>query len=201
MEPPPLPDKFFEVIRDESEFREFVRAEYVDDSASGCLRPMLLRNIMQDAYQCYTKDTERLGDNMLTPPDHFKHAGFIAYWLRRHNPVYGFKEEIEMPTARQEKTRDFIKKYGNVFLAFSCGYKICFYFEQGAASASEKMPVPDKNYIESICYLMKYKNVSPHSLGFIYRSLFFGFRDPDFRDPEQDATLSPSDNSHPTLSQ
>ena len=177
IERPPLSEKFFEVIRDESEFREFVRGEFFYDSAFGCLRPLLLRNIMQDAYQCYIKDTERLEDNMLTPPDHFKHAGFIAYWLRRHNSVYGFKEELEAPSIRQEKARDFIKKYGNVYLAFSCEYKICLYYEQGDMLAGTKMPEPDQNYFESICYLMKYKSVSPHSLGFIYRSLFYGFGD------------------------
>ena len=177
IERPPLVEEFFKVIRDESEFREFVRREYVYELSFSCLRPLLLKNIMQDAYQCYIKDTDRLGGNMLTPPDHFKHAGFIAYWLRRHNPVYGFKEELEAPSLRQEEVRDFIKKYGNVYLAFSCGYKICLYYEQGVAPAGTEMPEPDQSYIESICYLMKYKNVSPHSLGFIYRSLFYGFGD------------------------
>ena len=177
IEQPPLSKDFFKDIRDKLEFQEFVRREYVYGSAFGCLRPMLLKNIIQDAYQCYTKDTERLGYNMPTPPDHFKHAGFIAYWLRRHNPVYGFEGERETPSMGQEKVRDFIKKYGNVYLAFVCGYKICLYFEQGAAPAGTEMPEPDQNYIESICYLMKYKNVSPHSLGFIYRSLFYGFGD------------------------
>ena len=177
-EPLWLPKDFFDVIRDEGEFREFALRGYAYDAKIGLLKPKFLAGMMHDVYQCYKKDTERLDHNMPTSPDHFKCAGFIAYWLRRHPPVYKFQEMTGELSDKQEKVRELILKYGNVLLAFSYGYQICLFFEQGSSkSANPKMPQLDLNYIESICYLMKYKNVSPHSLGFIYRSLFYGFGD------------------------
>ena len=129
---------------------------------------------MQDAYQCYKSDIERLDANMKTFPDHFKHAGCLAYWLRRHYPVFKWREADAMLPEKHEEARKFFIDYGHVFQAFNMGYEICLYFERHRIPVIQNPPRDvDKDYVQTVCYLMKYKNISPHAMGFIYRSLFF----------------------------
>ena len=174
-EPLPLPGggDFFNRIRDKDKFIEFVRREYEYEADKfAALSPTLSDDAMLDVYQCYKRDVERLEENMDTTPSHFKRAGFLAYWLRRHKPVlkWGIVSG-EVLALGQQKARDFIVDYGHVYLAFSLGYGICRYFERGADS-KRGLPDPNDKYVEAACYLMKYKSISPHAMGFIYHSLF-----------------------------
>ncbi len=68
--------------------------------------------------------------------------------------------------------RDIYVDYGNEYLAFCIGFKICRYFEE-LRNPSHKLPELNYDYVTATCYSMKYKSTSPHSMGSIYRSLFF----------------------------
>ncbi len=158
----------------EKQFAEIVMREYEYEASLACLEPLFSRNFMKDAYQCYKGDIERLDGNMKTNPDHFKCAGCLAYWLRRHAPVYKFKENEEtMLSPEQQELRSMITDYGNAYLAFMLGYKACKFFQENDIKKPKLPGNLDKNYLETICYLMKYKSISPHAMGMIYRSLFF----------------------------
>ena len=174
-ESPPLPADFLNHIRDEDKFKEFIRREYVYEAGRCGLEPLLSKAAVHDVHQCYMHDTKRLDEKMDTSPDHFKHAGFLAYWLRRHKPIREWPPEStdQMVTPRQEEARAFLVEYGHVYLAFSIGYKICLFYERESVSVDRASPTLNKNYTQSVCYLMKYKSISPHAMGFIYRSLFF----------------------------
>ena len=176
-EPPPLPHNLLEeVIQEEDGFRKYLHQEYAYEAGAGFYDLLLSDRVVHDVYECYTEDAERLAGKMPTVPDHFKHAGILAYWLRRHNPILSWKETGVMPHNEYASARDFLMRYGHVYLAFAYGYRICLLYVR-ESTGGKTMPelTPNPNYIESICNLMKYKSVSPHSLGFIYRSLFFGF--------------------------
>ena len=175
-ESPPLPPDFFNYILKEDKFREFINQEYVYEAGRCGLSPTLSRMAAHDAHQCYLHDIKRLDEKMDTSPDHFKHAGFLAYWLRRHNPIRGWdgERDDDVLTPAQHKERQFLRDYRHVYLAFWLGYKICLFYEREIAPAGRTLPAPDTSYTQSICYLMKYKSISPHAMVFIYRSLFFG---------------------------
>ena len=175
-ESPPLLADFFKHILEEDKFREFIGQEYAYEAGRCGLKPKLSNAAVHDAHQCYLHDIKRLDEKMReSSPDHFKHAGFLAYWLRRHNPIRGWKGEIDGDelTPAQKNERAFLLDYRHVYLAFWLGYKICLFYERETAPAGRILPTPDKSYTRSVCYLMKYKSISPHAMGFIYRSLFF----------------------------
>ena len=182
-EPPPLPEggDFFNRIDDKKTgkdvFKYCVFDEYKYEAQFGGYVPKMSESAIEDVHSCYMEDITRMDGKMPTPPDHFKRAGIIAYWLRRHAPVFGFELCNGMPSQRQRRIQEeLLIEYGHVYLAFVFGYKLCLFFVR-EDTRGKTMPELDQNYIESICYLMKYKSVSPHSLGFIYRSLFYGFGD------------------------
>ena len=178
-ETPPLPGggDFFNRICVEDKFKEFVRSEYeYETNKFAALSPTLSDDAMLDVHQCYMRDAERLEESMDTTPSHFKRAGLLVYWLRRHKPVVKWgivNGEVLAPD--QQKARDFIVDYGHVYLAFSLGYSICLYFEREVdreTAGKRALPNPNDKYVEAVCYLMKYKSISPHAMGFIYHSLF-----------------------------
>src|SRR5262249_27824405 len=122
------------------------------------------------------------------PLDHFKYAGFLCYWLRRCPPLYDFRPNADPGIARI-KYRDpktILTQYGNVFAAFDIGLRICRYWESArvdidySADARQKMirfTIPkNSEYIGDICYTLAEKNISPHSLNMLYKSLFLSFR-------------------------
>ena len=180
-EPPPLPGggDFFKLIEHaktgKDVFKYCVFDEYQYEAQFGCYVPKMSESAIEDAYSCYMEDIARMDSKMPTQPDHFKRAGIIAYWLRRHAPVFGFKLCDDMASKKQKRIQEeLLIEYGHVYLAFAFGYKLCLFFVR-EDTGGKTMPELDLKYIQSICYLMKYKSISPHSLGFIYRSLFFGF--------------------------
>lgn len=174
-EPPPLPHNLLEeVIQKEHGFKKYIHQEYTYEAGAGFYELVLSDRVVHDVYECYMEDTKRLDGKMSTTPDHFKRAGVLAYWLRRHNPVLSWRETGAMPHDEHISVRNFLMRYGHGYLAFAYGYKISLLYVR-KDTGGQTMPELTSNYIESICNLMKYKSVSPHSLGFIYRSLFFGF--------------------------
>ena len=64
-------------------------------------------------------------------------------------------------------------QYGSEALAFDLGISICVFFEIHQKGNHNRM-VPDfsSDYVKAISYFMKFKNISPHSMGMIFRSLF-----------------------------
>ena len=176
---PELDRDFFKKVEDEDNgnrfFQMYIQTEYEYECGQACLYPVISNSALNDVHACYMDDIKRLGSKMATDPDHFKRAGIMAYWLRRHNPVLKFQEDGPPPIKPSknqdlDNVTDIMIEYGHVYLAFATGYTICRFFESWRST----IPELDKDYIDGICYLMKYKSISPHALGFIYRSLFFG---------------------------
>lgn len=62
------------------------------------------------------------------------------------------------------------------FAVFDFGLTICHFFEHQKKQNPSGAPAIGGNdgfsYHESICYVMEFKNLSPHSMGMIYRSLY-----------------------------
>lgn len=61
--------------------------------------------------------------------------------------------------------------YANEFVAFDYGYRQCMKYEKLRLTFTGPSFWPDIEFIDTICYFLKFKNVSPHAIVLIYKSL------------------------------
>ena len=121
--------------------------------------------------------------------DHFKHASFIAFWLRRMLPinqtlvVSRFRSIPDDPSA--DENQRFFLRYGNELCALLIGFQICLFYEAGLKRSSgyvyeirtnpierlKQFSFP-QNIIADFVMILKHKNMSPHALYLLYKSLF-----------------------------
>ena len=168
LEPPPFNDNILSDLKIEGKFRDIIEREYSYEANMGGLDVKLSVKILHDAHQNYLKDIALLGKNLKTLPDYFKHAGCLAYWLHYYQPIREWSggDIVLSSKSRKQKAREFLLDYGHDYLAFCLGFKICSFFEKYGCDI-------DINYIESICYVIKNKSISPHAMMMVYRSLFY----------------------------
>lgn len=133
---------------------------------------------MADVHHFWTEDIRRLKEFSLAgkDPDHFKQAAHLAYWLRRIGPVMDYVVANYGPlNEREKRSRDFLRQFNTEYIAFDVGYQICEFYETAALPSGvvpRKFGIDDE-YLASICCFLKEKNVSPHALYLIYKSLFY----------------------------
>ncbi len=154
------------------EFIKFVRRQYFFIARKGGLEPFISDPRLSDAWQAFRFDRRHYRNSLQTDssPDHFKLSGMLAYWLRRTAPVYDFKS-IVVPDANKH-LRGLLQKQGSECLAFELGLSICEFFVRDGGDGVKMVPDISADYWETVTYFMKFKNLSPHAMGIIYRSLF-----------------------------
>ncbi len=174
---PPFSRTFFEDIVDEKKFTDFINLEYSYHAALAGYTLDTSPSALWDVHQRITKDIERLSESIegFKPPDHFKRAGYIAYWLRRYRPVIKWDDQHKGKNLSPEVeiSRKFFNNYIHEYLAFNTGYLVSLSYVMNSADSDGKIPhIIDARYFNDVCYLMKYKSISPHAMNMIYRSLF-----------------------------
>lgn len=151
------------------------------------LIPVLSKLRLKDAHGSWTNDLSRVGENekhLTEGLDHFKQAGHLAFWLRRMSPLI---EAYEMEGNYQDGqtyevsglAADFRKllfAYGNEYLAFDFGFQIVSFYEHSRSDRTKEGSSVrlSRDYYDTVCHFLKFKNVSPHALHLIYKSLFNG---------------------------
>ncbi|CAK0755644.1 conserved hypothetical protein [Azospirillaceae bacterium] len=155
-----------------------------DVSFEARLLPVFSEYRISDAHLFWTEDlvrVERAEPDLENGLDHFKQCGHLAYWLRRMSPVIEFSDasgaysEGASPLDKERlKFRELLYKYGMEYLAFDWAFQICRFHEKTRPDKSLRADAiqisPD--YAQTICHFLKRKNVSPHALFLIYKSLF-----------------------------
>jgi hypothetical protein len=179
--------KISESIFDDLVLLENYQATFQEHIKKSLNKPLLIPQVsnprLRDAHYAWRKDMTRVEsgeDKLINGLDHFKQAAHIAYWLRRMAPVVEYSDRFEGVEQESElydgekHARKFILKYGNEFLAFDFGFQICLYFELYRTDGKKrnKPPVLSSEFLNDMCYMMKFKHVSPHSLYLVYRSIF-----------------------------
>lgn len=134
-----------------------------------------------EAFDGWNRDTERTLSEMNSHHgsqglDHYKQAGFLAYWLRRRdvleeitamqNPIPGIARDYISPL--QETFIDF----GNEIGSFLFGFHYCLRYEYGRRISDLRACQLPEDYILAMAVMLKQKNVSPHALYLVYKSLF-----------------------------
>lgn len=181
----------FDKLQNAGWFRDFVEYQYkrvVFDMEP--VSPVLSDYWISQAHLRWTKDVSYVSTKEYEGGalDHFKYSGFLCYWLRRCPPLSDicWNADLALAGIRYRHPKTILTQYGNVFAAFDIGLRICRYWE----SARTDIPYPTatrakimtftipqrSEYIEDVCYTLAEKNISPHSLNMLYKSLFIALR-------------------------
>jgi hypothetical protein len=173
-------------ILEETEFcRVFTEyAEYALGEAR--LFPKMSKPRLVEAFGAWKNDLTRVGSHeprLDEGLDHLKQAGHLAFWLRRMSPIieaYDLNDNLaDSPgydlTDTQVEFRKLLLGYCNEYLAFDFGFNFCKFYEIGKDGGSRRASdlVLSQDYYMATCHFLKFKNVSPHAMHLIYKSLFF----------------------------
>jgi hypothetical protein len=179
-----ITDKTLPAIQaDEKEFVEFFQAFAIELMADAAFYPVLNKQRILAAHGAWCQDLERINHHekkLKEGLDHFKRAGHLAYWVRRLGPIidatanYNLQDSFSHPpNAEQEEMRAKMFGFWNEYVAFEMGFQFCKFYEVGQAGATRNASfAPNMDYYDTMCQFLKYKNVSPHALFLIYKSLF-----------------------------
>jgi hypothetical protein len=185
--------QLFGNLQDLAWFRSFIQFQYKQVVFSmEPIVPVLSDYWISQAHYRWTKDINSVREKEYAGGtlDHFKSAGFLCYWLRRCPPLSELTTNLDTTFAgiRHREPNKLLIQYGNVFAAFDIGLRICRYWESARTDiaypdavreAMMKLSIPQRSeYISDICYTLAEKNISPHSLNMLYKSLFLPFRLP-----------------------
>jgi hypothetical protein len=151
----------------------------------GCGVQLSVRRL-GEAFDFWREDrTRTLAEGIATSVtlDHFKHASFIAFWLRRMLPinqtlvVSAYKSVREDTDANDDQK--FFLRYGNELCALLIGFQVCFFYEVGRRRGVQPVHALDlrryslpRQTIADFVMILKHKNMSPHALYLMYKSLF-----------------------------
>lgn len=140
-----------------------------------------------EAHGAWKEDLTRVSDhepNLENGLDHFKQCGHLIFWVRRMSPLVEAIDLTEniadapgLPlTDTETRFRNLLFGYANEYLAFDLGFQICKFYEinKPGSSAHAEGLVLSHDYYQTMCHFLKYKNVSPHAMYLILKSLFCG---------------------------
>jgi hypothetical protein len=166
------------IEEDREEFYSLFEMHVREIFGNAGLEPVLQKQRLADIHYSWGRDMTRVGakePNLVHGLDHFKRLGHLVFWLRRFSPVVGANEIISNSelSESQSKFRRLFVNYANEYPAFDLGFQFCnLYFtvhnQKPETPAVELRP----NFVEDMCYFLKYKSVSPHAIAMIYRSIF-----------------------------
>jgi hypothetical protein len=184
-------EDLFEKLKNQNWFNNFIRYQYENVVFKmEAVAPVLSDYWILQAYLRWNKDVLYASSKEYegAPLDHFKYSGFLCYWLRRCPPMSDLQENFDTNFAgiKHRKPNEILIRYGNVFAAFDIGLRICRYWESARKDlrhSSEmrqkimRFSIPQKSgYSFDMSYVLAEKNVSPHALNMVYKSLFLSLR-------------------------
>lgn len=170
------PEIFDDMAGSKKIFASHIRKHYVALCYGGGYEPRFNEGRLDDAWVSFQRDKKHAARSMPDggAPDHFKLSGILAYWLRRFAPVYDLRD-LSMVRFAPATLADLFKKYPSELPAFDLGVSVCDFFERRKKTNPAGGPAIEENdfdYYKAMCYVMKFKSLSPHSMGMIYRSLY-----------------------------
>lgn len=177
----------FKDLEDRDKFISILRSYFEEFFTPLGLVPSISKARLIDTYNAWHRDLFRVSQMELkgSVADHYKRAGYLAYWLRRNAPITMLVEDrsILVGAAPSEAKLNRAKRFANELTAFDVGWRLTTYFETRRADVMTTLqllgrrPVsvaefllPD-DFLQTICQFLKEKNVSPHALFLIYKAL------------------------------
>lgn len=161
--------------------KENFEAHVVEFTRPALLAPQFSDVRLREAHYAWRADIRRIEQaepNLTGGLDHFKQCAHLAYWLRRKSNVVDYTDWAKLVEDGKDlypdeiKRRDFIRRYGEEFLAFDFGLKICTYYELEKVDATRTAPPSlSVEFLADLCHMLKFKHVSPHAMYLIYKSI------------------------------
>lgn len=168
---------------DEAAFCRFIKGYANDALFEARLMPIFSELRLAEVFSAWRDDLNHVVayEPHLDALDHFKRCGHLTYWLRRRTPLIEATdirglitfEGGQILSKDQEDFRDLLFAYGNEYLAFDVGYQFCKFYEQHLGSPRAEHLVLSSDYIQTVCHFLKFKNVSPHAMFLIFKSMFY----------------------------
>ncbi|WP_142252692.1 hypothetical protein [Bradyrhizobium sp. UNPF46] len=172
------PDDAGAVLSGDDWFREAIFHTFSDIATKhGCTIQLSKRRI-REARELWLNEIQNMKISGGGEPDHFKQAGFLVYWLRRRIVISIVREGTGfVGTARQ---RVFLER-PNETCAFLLGFRICLYFVASKRAGPEREEylssiALDEAFVNEASILLFEKQLSPHAMYLIYRSLFYDLK-------------------------
>jgi len=176
-----IDDQTLPSMADYDTLKKFFEAHVVEFTRPALLSPKFSQARLRDAHYAWRSDIKRLiavEPNLKGGLDHFKQCAHLAYWLRRKSPIVDYVdwaaqvENLDELYPDEIARRDLLSKYGEEYLAFDFGLKICTYYElEKLEHPRSSAPALSIAYITDVCHMLKFKHVSPHAMYLIYKSL------------------------------
>jgi hypothetical protein len=179
------------LVDPESWFREAINDCFCEIGESYGCRVTTSRARMAQAREGWIQDVDRGKAEDSDELDHFKQAGYLAYWLRRRviiNAIDHLANRVD-----DASTKNFVQ-FGNEIASFQVGFRICLTYEAEARGGPARVDqlsqiYLDPSFVLDVAKLLHYKNVSPHALYLIYRALFYRLFVPDAASGDKIAVL------------
>lgn len=126
--------------------------------------------------------------------DHLKHAGFITFWIRRSVPIQNISKQSNPIKSVSDRMMQRFYAFSNELFAVRVGLGICLSYEarivREEIEKSGKILTIDQrnqslfisrrlsnwNLIRDYLHILKHKNISPHAIYLIYKTLFIDRR-------------------------
>ena len=162
-------------------FRGVIGSAYYEIADHFDCSVLLSATRVEEARVHWARDLPRIDIEGSKTPDHFKNAGFLAYWLRRRVVV-----EIASRVGKggTDKQTHFIG-FANEICAFVVGFRLSLYFhyrrriESGPDASKFLVNIELQDDLRhDVVTLLRHKEVSPHALYLIFAALFTDIEKP-----------------------
>jgi hypothetical protein len=171
-----------ENLKDQEKFIGIIFAHYESEAAKSYLKFVISEDRIRDAHILWTRDVNRISEREYEGGelDQYKLAGYLCFWLRRAAPIIGTHrgERMGQLSGGNDvidellKEQGFIGKYGNEYLAFDIGFKVCRNIEIWRVEGKRRYPVLKQKFLNDLCEVLKTRSVSPQALYMIYHAIF-----------------------------
>lgn len=144
----------------------------------GC-RVELNPDRLVDCHRVWVEDIGKMKIDGGGLPDQFKHAGLLAYWLRRKVVIEKAEKFIVYDTDKGIEHQAHFLQYPSEMAGFLLGLSLSAHYTYavvretiGSIDSYIYKIRPSDNLIYDTAHYMNEKHVSPHSLYLIYRVIF-----------------------------
>jgi hypothetical protein len=176
-------------LHERVEFIEAADFNYNEIASKYHFRCIMSARRLGEAFDYWQEDAARTLASGIEGPtqglDHFKHASFIAFWLRRMIPVNDLQNLGPVPVDQRIAYENFLR-FGNEVCALFIGFQLCLFYEDArieALNSADKDAIGRiGNKIEDTRFppdlmtefsmILKHKNMSPYAIYLLYKSLF-----------------------------
>lgn len=185
---------------DEDLFKKYIAAGYLRIAAEHYCSINLSHDALGEAWVYWLSDLERVlvhdTDTETAELDHFKHAAFLTFWLRRLKPLRfiffdQLQSELEDERPICERRQHWFASYGNEICSVRIGLILAYSYEirrmealisenddevNASAIAMRRRLIEyrgiDPYFEADFVTTLKHKNNSPHSVNLIFKSIF-----------------------------